>query len=408
MLQVYYFSTIFPFGGNFLQKLSCGSRNQWSNYADIKNRLIETVDDCNNAPAGTDWEKWKSKYKRRSPLFCDIVELFRASAFGKPQTHKIIHNLLDQKDRKFNWTPLHWASSAGQYEMMKVLVNHGADPFILSNLDANILHAAAESKTVRGLEGALDLWRLHPMQLNINQVNRWGETPLHVAAWGSAGCVAKLLEAGAARDVPQEDQQIPLHCAGLSNRGEIRCKILALLCNGNEDPCVNIQDVDGRSPIFDFLNDSECVQVLIDHGALLDLVDNSGKSVFHHACILNEDRTLKTLLQSLPSGSTTMTTKDADGNTALIYALRHESIECAMTLLDFADVGDIVGQDEWALIHYAAKLGNVNVLSAVLQHPSFIKGMKTIDDKTAEVVAMEAGNWSGQVKSLLRKYNSIA
>lgn len=292
--------------------------------------------------------------------------------------------------------------------MLKVLVNHGADPFILSNLDANILHAAAESKTVRGLEGALDIWRLYPRQLDINQVNRWGETPLHVAAWGSVGCVAKLLEAGAARDVAQEDQQIPLHCAGLSNRGEIRCKILALLCGGNEDPHVNVQDVDGRSPIFDFLNDSECVQVLIDHDARLDLLDNGGKSVFHHACILNEDRTLKTLLQSLPSESTMVTTKDADENTALVYALRHESIECATTLLELADVGDIVGQDGWALIHYAAKLGNVDVLGAVLQHPSFIKGMKTIDDKTAEVVAMEAGNWSGEVKILLRKYNSIA
>lgn len=287
-------------------------------------------------------------------------------------------------------------------------MNHGADPFILSNLDANILHAAAESKTVRGLEGALDIWRLYPSQLNINQINRWGETPLHVAAWGSVGCVAKLLEAGAARNVPQEDQQVPLHCAGLSNRGEIRRKILALLCGGNEDPHVNAQDVDGRSPIFDFLNDSECVQMLIDHKARLDLLDNSGKSVFHHACTQNEYRTLKTLLQSLPSESRLMTIKDADDNTALIYALRHESIECALTLLGFANVGDIVGQDGWALVHHAAKFGNVDVLRAVLQHPSFVKGMKTIDDKTAEVVAMEAGNWFGEVKTMLRKYNSIA
>jgi hypothetical protein len=34
--------------------------------------------------------------------------------------------------------------------------------------------------------------------------------------------------------------------------------------------------------------------------------------------------------------------------------------------------------------------------------------MKTIDGKTAEAVAMEAGTWCGKVKELLKKHNSIA
>lgn len=382
-------------------------RNVQSTSADTSFRLIETVDDCNNAPAGTDWAKWKSKYRRRSSLFNDIIEIFRASAFAKPKSHKVIHNLLDQKDRKYSWTPLHWASSAGQFEKMRILVDHGADPFILSNLDANILHAAAESKTISGLDGALDIWKVHPTLLNINQANRWAETPLHVAAWGSAGCVAKLLKAGADRDTRQVDQQVPLHCAGLSRRGEVRREIVTLLCGGEKGSHINAQDVDGRPPIFDFLDDPVCIRVLMDHGARLDLLDKGGKSVFHHACMQNESHTLKTLLQLLPLGSVMTTVKDHDGNTALVQALQHGSIECAMVLLEKADVGDIVGQDGWALVHHATKLGNVDVLDAVLRHPSFVKGMKTIDGKTAEVVAMEVGNWSGDVKTLLRKYNSV-
>ena len=365
------------------------------------------MDDANNAPAGTDWAKWKLRHRKRSPLFSQIIELFRASASEKPKTYKIIHNLLDQKDRKYCWTPLHWASSAGRTDKMQILMDHGADPFILSNLDANIIHAAAESKALDGLAGALEIWKRYPQRLNINQANRWAETPLHVAAWGSVECVRLLLEAGADRNVRQEDGQVPLHCAGLSTQGEIRREIVRLLCAGEIGPHINAQDADGRPPMFDFSDDPKCIEVLINAGARLDLLDISGKSIFHHACIQDENETLKLLLRLSPPDSVMVTVKDHGGNSALIQALLHGSARCAMTLLEFDKVGDMVGQDGWAAVHHAAKLGNADVLEAVLSHSSFVKGMKTIDGKTVEAVAMEAGNWCGKVKELLRKYNSV-
>ncbi|KAI4267065.1 MAG: hypothetical protein L6R38_008425 [Xanthoria sp. 2 TBL-2021] len=369
-------------------------------------QLIEVVDDCNNAPAGTDWAQWKLRYRKRSNLFNDIIELFRSAAFEKPKTEKIIHNLLDQKDKKYHWTPLHWASSAGHLDKMRVLVRHGADPFILSNLDANILHAAAESKSTSGLDGALEIWRRYPQRLDINQANRWAETPLHVAAWGSLNAVQKLLEAGADRNVRQEDGQVPLHCTGLSEHGRVRRKIVALLC-GETGPHVNAQDVDGRPPIFDFLDDPICIQTLVEHGARLDLLDSAGRSAFHHACIQDDREALKTLLNILPSWPAIVTVKDHDGNTALIQALLHGSIVCAMMLLKLDDIGDIVGQGGWTAAHHAAKRSDPTVLEAVMRHPSFVKGSKTIDGKTVEVVAMEAGNWCGEIRRLLREYNAI-
>lgn len=374
---------------------------------DFKIRLIEFVDDANNAPAGTDWAKWKSRYRKRSPLFGETIELFRASASERPKTHKIIHNLLDQKDRKYYWTPLHWASSAGRTDKMKILMDHGADPFILSNLNANIIHAAAESKALNGLVGALEIWKRYPQRLDINQANRWAETPLHVAAWGSVECVRLLLEAGADRNVRQEDGQVPLHCAGLSTRGDVRREIVTLLCGGERAAHINAQDVDGRPPIFDFPDDPECMEVLINTGARLDLLDTLGKSMFHHACIQDESESLKLLLRLSPPNSVMVTVKDHDGNSALVQALLHGSVESALILLELDNVGDMVGQAGWAAVHHAAKLGNADVLEAVLKHPNFVKGMKTIDGKTAEAVAMEAGNWSGRVKELLRKYNSV-
>jgi ankyrin repeat protein len=368
-------------------------------------RLIEFVDDANNAPAGTDWAKWKSKYRKRSPLFGQIIELFRASAAEQPKTHKVIHNLLDQKDKKFCWTPLHWACSAGRTDKMKVLLDHGADPFILSNQNVNIIHAAVESKALNGLVGALEIWKRYPQQLNINQVNRWAETPLLMAARESVECVKLLLEAGADPNVPQEDQQVALHSAGLSTRGAVRREIVALLC-GDDGPHINMQDVDGRPPIFEFLDDPDCLELFLNHGARIDLLDTSGKSLFHHACIQDESEALKMLLHHFPD-TVMVTVKDHDGNSPLIQALRHRSIDCAMIILKLENVGDIVGQDGWTAAHHAAKLGDVDVLEAVLKHSSFVKGMKTIDGKTVEVVAMEAGNWCGEVKGLVRRHNSL-
>ncbi|EGE78806.2 ankyrin repeat protein [Blastomyces dermatitidis ATCC 18188] len=372
--------------------------------------LIDFVDHANNAPQGTNWSHWKSKYQKRSPLFVTIIEQFRVSAVENPDTGKIIQNLVDQKDRKFHWTPLHWASATGQADKMKILVNTGADPFIKSNLNANILHAAVESNALESLSYALEICKRYPDLLNIDQSNVWGESPLMMAAQGClVGCVKLLLDAGADPNVRQENHQVALHYAGLSDRGEKRCETLALFCETSLIPKldINAQDEDGRPPIFDFLDDLECMKCLIRHGAKLDLLDNSGNNLIHHICIQGESDSLESLLQPPRDKKLILTGKNYDGNTALIEALRHESIDCAMILLELDDVGDIVGQDGWAAVHYAAKLGDPSLLKAVLKHPTFARGEKTDDGKTARVVAMESGNWQGEIKDLLNRYNAL-
>ena len=79
-----------------------------------------------------------------------------------------------------------------------------------------------------------------------------------------------------------------------------------------------------------------------------------------------------------------------------------------MTLLELDDVEDIVGQDDWTAVHHVAKLGNADVLEAVLEHSSFVKCMQTTDGRTAELVATEAGHCCGRVKDMLRWYSSLS
>jgi len=338
-------------------------------------------------------------------LFGAILEYFRASAYDHPKI-KPIHNLLDQKDKKNDWTPLHWAASAGRTDKMNILVAHGADPFLLSTLGQSILHAAAESKIDHGLAGALAIWKPNPHKLDINQINVWGETALHLSTWCSAACVKLLLEAGADPNVQQEDGQVPLHCAGLSGQGSDRREIVSLLCSVESKTHINTQDSDGRPPIFDLLDDSDCIEMLIQSGADLRLCDLSRRTFFHHACIQDESDALRTALR-LDIDPTIATMEDEDGNTALMTALSYGCSESAKVLLELSDMGNTVGSNGWSAVHFAVKNGGLEVLEAVLKHPSFVKGIKTTDGKTIELVAMEAGTWSSEVRSLVRKYNSF-
>ncbi|RYP44901.1 hypothetical protein DL769_011491 [Monosporascus sp. CRB-8-3] len=369
-------------------------------------RLIQLTDEANNAPATTNWAWWKLKYRGRSPLFGAILEYFRASAFELPKGTKIIHNLIDQKDKKYHWTPLHWAASSGRVKEMHILIDHGADPVLLSNLGANIIHAAVESKFDSGLVAALKIWKRCSDQMNINQVNIWGETAVHVASCLSASCVKLLLDAGADPSVQDENGQVALHFAGLSAQSTERLKVVSVLCNTKDTTHINIKDYNGRPPVFDFLDDANCVEILVRHGAKVDITDDSGQNAFHHACIQGEDASLQVMLK-LSNCPGAAVVRDNNGNTPLIEALSNSHVECAMTLLQLKDVGPQIGKDGWAPIHYAAKIGEPELLKIVCQHSSFKKSAKTLDGKRASRVAMEAGTWNGMIKDLIREHDYV-
>lgn len=197
-----------------------------------------------------------------------------------------------------------------------------------------------------------------------------------------------------------------LHFAASSDRDVERPKVIAALCSAMDAKHIDTQDLHGRPPLFDYLNDPKCVETVIRHGAKVDVTDNDGKNAFHHACIQGERGALEVMLK-MTSSPDPPVARDNRGNTPLIDALSNSNVDCAMALLQRDDVGPLMGRDGWSPIHYAAKIGDPELLHAVCRHRSFKKSAKTLDGKTAKVVALEAGVWNGRIKELILEYDYL-
>jgi ankyrin repeat protein len=368
--------------------------------------LIDFVDEANNAPLGTDWKNFRWKEAKSSPLYTDLIEMFRAKAEATPRDQKPIIDVIDLPDDKWGWPPFHWAAFTGRRKEMDILLQNNADVFIESPMKRNVLHIAAESKRPDVLSYVLGIWAMHKDRLDINKHDRWGETPLHVAAYGSKACCKLLLDNGADPNSRQENNQTPLHYASQC-KGTERIGVVEVLCQA-QGLQINAQDDDGRTPILELLDFSDSVEILASHGADLTIVDKAGNSVIHRTCIDENPGMLERLLELTPDLLAT-TRRNIKGNTPLIEGLAQKSSRCVQHLLKSTGSGcDIVGENGWRPIHFAAKWGNIGILKAILTHPEFQRGRLTADGKSSEWIAKDACVFEDEVKNFLRKYDSIS
>ncbi|KAI8048050.1 ankyrin repeat-containing domain protein [Gilbertella persicaria] len=80
--------------------------------------------------------------------------------------------LINSQDKEAGWTPLLIAVSAGHTDVVKLLLEKGADPSLENETSQSVLHYAAS-------KNRLEICRLL-IQYNapINQLNKYKQTPL--------------------------------------------------------------------------------------------------------------------------------------------------------------------------------------------------------------------------------------
>ncbi|XP_059555646.1 ankyrin repeat domain-containing protein 66 [Myotis daubentonii] len=130
-----------------------------------------------------------------STRMSDMTKLHQAVAAGDyTLVRKILKKgLCDPNYKDVDWndrTPLHWAAIKGHMEVMKLLIQCGARPCLVTAVGWTPAHFAAESGHLHVLK------MLHALHAAIDAPDFFGDTPKRIAQiYGQKACVTFLEKA---------------------------------------------------------------------------------------------------------------------------------------------------------------------------------------------------------------------
>lgn len=127
-------------------------------------------------------------------------------------------------------SPLHTAATAGNAEVVRVLIRHGVDTSTPDSRGRTALHHAADRNAV----GVIDALASTGGDVNARDGDGW--TPLHHACSSHAfGAVEALLRNGVNVNSPDSDEQLPLHRAACESQQDSSLAINDLLLKWGAD-----------------------------------------------------------------------------------------------------------------------------------------------------------------------------
>jgi ankyrin repeat protein len=173
----------------------------------------------------------------------------------------------------FTIPPLEWAISSDNTELVKFLLNHGADAKAKSDVWSTPLHTAAD----RGDLEIAEMLIAHGVDVNAKITG--GTTPLHQAAWGGHEAMMKLLlSKGAEADAKRSDGLTPLiNAAGPGAERHGKSCVEMLLAKGVN---INATDEYGETPLHKaaYYGNKDVVEILLAHGASINAMNKNGKT----------------------------------------------------------------------------------------------------------------------------------
>lgn len=158
---------------------------------------------------------------------------------------------------------LHYASFQGNVDIIKYLINYGADIKALTLRDLNVIHYAAQGNKPNSL---VYFYLFHRNEIEMEKIDKGGSTPLHWASYSSSAEIAMyLLHYGANINKRDKNGNTPLHLAVIKNSYKMVQKLLqkgadnSIKNNDNKTP-KDIAFKNNSKDIYDLLKDSEQCQ----------------------------------------------------------------------------------------------------------------------------------------------------
>eukprot|EP01090_Pellita_catalonica_P000583 TRINITY_DN10400_c0_g1_i1.p1 TRINITY_DN10400_c0_g1~~TRINITY_DN10400_c0_g1_i1.p1 ORF type:complete len:1254 (-),score=228.12 TRINITY_DN10400_c0_g1_i1:58-3819(-) len=214
--------------------------------------------------------------------------------------------------------PLHHAAFSGYSEIVSYLIEHGAPLNSRDPEGATPLHKAA----FNGHQACLEILITKGADFAIQ--DKEGSFPLHKAAFsGNVDCLRYLLDKGAAVDSKDLDDGTPLHNAAF--QGHVKCAEILIERNAN----VNAEDESGCTALHVAVANGKTAvaQLLLKHDAMLDSQNDKGESPIHLAVDHPDCMTL------LIENGAEIDVKDFSGRTSLFRAAKAGNLESLRALM---------------------------------------------------------------------------
>ncbi|KAJ3123096.1 hypothetical protein HK098_002219 [Nowakowskiella sp. JEL0407] len=244
-------------------------------------------------------------------------------------------------------TVLHDLAELGEFELMKLAVENGANP---------------------------------------NKGDRSQNRPLHFASKNSSSehtkVVELLLQHKAEVNATNKDGNIPLHEAARDGGVE---KVKLLL---NAKSNVNKRNFENETPIFMAVSDEESFKLLFDAGADVNIENKYGATLLLSACSVGSLIVVKLLL----SRNVSVNKSDVHKSTALIDAASNGYTEIVELLLDAGANVDAANELGYTALHLTSSDGNVECASLLLKHGASIDLQNHLTNETALTLAIDYGH----------------
>ncbi len=249
-------------------------------------------------------------------------------------------------------TPLFNAVKTDNPEIIQMVIDSGADLHVRDNLGSTVMHTAVRWDAPSSISKLLSLG------INVNAQNTSGKSPLAEAVVAGKYEIAKSLLANGADPNSCDSNGVTILMDAI--RGCSKDSVKLLLSYGANP---NVQEVNGRNAYHEaaYMGDKEIIRLIRNAGgnplsrdkngttpfsivlkknmsiirevlgSIYTITDSDGNTPIH---IVVKSNASDTILQTLIDEGYPIDTRNADGYTALNYAIEADDVKTALVLLE--------------------------------------------------------------------------
>jgi len=276
-------------------------------------------------------------------------------------------------------TPLHIAIEAGNYDLVRMLLDENADALKMAKNGEISLHVSVRTCnlaiTLELIDHIKSKCTIKEITAAINIINVDGETALHYVCMlrpdgsnkGHEMDLAKLLVDNHANTsiLNRMENESALHYCARYGSLEVLKLLLSTMHSEEAAKAVNYQNKAGWSPLLVAAKEGhlEIMKVLIDYHARLDIFDEAGKTALHISAEYGHLELIELLMEKKAYANA----KSKIGLTAIHFASANGYIDIIEVLVKKYNASlDIMSINKRTPLHMAAEKGRLECIAKLL------------------------------------------